>query len=135
MGANGCWLVGQRADTPDGTGGPGHDHRIEGRSRHVRPPGPSGRVTMEPELVEINVTVPHSPAKLWTIVGNPHLYPRFVRGITFCEPVSEVAGRGARYRYRAGGEGEAEIFVHRRDEHLAWSSVQGKPHRMSVVLR
>ncbi|OXM63309.1 AMP-binding protein [Amycolatopsis vastitatis] len=90
---------------------------------------------MEPELVEINVTVPHSPAQLWTIVGNPQLYPRFVRGITFCEPVSEVAGRGARYRYRAGGEGEAEIFVHRRDEHLAWSGVEGRPHRMSVVLR
>ncbi|MEU5262170.1 AMP-binding protein [Amycolatopsis sp. NPDC021455] len=90
---------------------------------------------MEPELVEINVTVPHSPAQLWTIVGDPRLYPRFVRGITFCEPVSETTGRGARYRYRAGGEGEAEIFVHRRDEHLAWSSVAGKPHRMSVVLR
>ncbi|MEV7094861.1 AMP-binding protein [Amycolatopsis sp. NPDC051045] len=90
---------------------------------------------MEPELVEITVTVPHPPAAVWTIVGSPHLYPRFVRGITSCEPVSETAGRGARYRYRAGGEGEAEIFVHRRDEHLAWSGVEGRPHRMSVVLR
>ncbi|WP_410592306.1 AMP-binding protein [Amycolatopsis sp. lyj-23] len=87
---------------------------------------------MEPDLVEITATVPHSPAAVWTIVGSPHLYPRFVRGITACELVSEATGRGARYRYRAGGEGEAEVFVHRRDEHLAWS---GPQHRMSVVLR
>ncbi|WP_410573849.1 AMP-binding protein [Amycolatopsis sp. cmx-4-61] len=87
---------------------------------------------MEPDLIEITVTVPHTPAAVWTIVGRPHLYPRFVRGITACELVSEATGRGARYRYRAGGEGEAEVFVHRRDEHLAWS---GPQHRMSVVLR
>ncbi|HET6704680.1 AMP-binding protein [Amycolatopsis sp.] len=90
---------------------------------------------MEPELLEITATVPHPPAAVWTIVGSPHLYSRFVRGITSCEPVSEATGRGARYRFRAGGAGEAEIFVHRRAEHLAWSSAGGRPHRMSVVLR
>src|SRR5690349_24693921 len=103
-------MLGLSAEGPKrrtGMGGPIHDHGTEGRSRPVRLAGPSGRATMEPELVEINVTVPHSPAKPWTTVGNPQLYPRFVPGITSCEPVSETARPGARYRYRAGGEGEA----------------------------
>ncbi|WP_329049061.1 AMP-binding protein [Amycolatopsis sp. NBC_01488] len=92
-------------------------------------------MSTEPELIEVDVTVPHPPSAVWTIVGRPELYSRFVRGITWCERISSTVGRGARYRYRAGGEDEVEIFVHRKDEHLAWSSVQGRQHRMSVVLR
>ena len=90
---------------------------------------------VEPDFIEVDVTVPHAPDALWTIVGKPELYSRFVRGITWCERVSMSSGRGSRYRYRAGGEDEVEILVHRRQEHLAWSSVQRKNHRMSVVVR
>jgi len=92
-------------------------------------------VSVEPEFVEVEVVVPHAPDVVWTIVGKPELYSRFVRGVTWCERVSASAGRGARYHYRAGRKDEVEILVHRREEHLAWSSVQTRNHRMSVVLR
>ena len=92
-------------------------------------------MSVEPEFIEIEAVVPHAPEAVWTIVGKPELYSRFVRGITWCERVSASAGRGARYRYLAGGEDEAELLVHRTGEHLAWSSVHTRNHRMSVVLR
>jgi len=92
-------------------------------------------VLVEPEFIEVDVIVPHAPDAVWTIVGKPELYPRFARGITWCERMSPSPGRGARYRYRASGEDEVEILVHRHGEHLAWSSVQSRNHRLSVVLR
>ncbi|WP_103349951.1 AMP-binding protein [Amycolatopsis sp. CA-128772] len=90
---------------------------------------------MEPEFIEVSVTVPRTPAALWTIIERPELYSRFVRGITWCERVTASGGRGARYQYLAGGEDVAEILTHRRNEQLTWSSVQAGHHRMSVTLR
>ena len=90
---------------------------------------------MEPEFIEVDVHVPRTPAAMWTIVERPELYSRFVRGITWGERLTASRGRGARYRYLAGGEDVVEILTHRRNEQLAWSSVQAGHHRLSVTLR
>jgi acyl-CoA synthetase (AMP-forming)/AMP-acid ligase II/uncharacterized protein YndB with AHSA1/START domain len=90
---------------------------------------------MSPDSVEVRATVRQSPALVWEVIGDPELYPRFVRGLSWCERLTQQGGRGARYLIRAGYEDEIEILIFRRDEHLVWSSVREQRHRLSIQLR
>src|SRR5688572_2550266 len=87
-------------------------------------------VGMSPDSVEVRATVRQSPALVWEVIGDPELYPRFVRGLSWCERLTQQSGRGARYLIRAGYEDETEILIFRRDEHLVWSSVREQRHRL-----
>ncbi|MBP2325438.1 acyl-CoA synthetase (AMP-forming)/AMP-acid ligase II [Kibdelosporangium banguiense] len=69
------------------------------------------------------------------MIGDPELYPRYVRGVSWCERLTPNSGRGARYLVRAGYDDEVEILIYRQDEHLVWSSVRTQRHRLSIQLR
>ncbi|GAA4434585.1 AMP-binding protein [Actinokineospora soli] len=81
---------------------------------------------MPTELVEIDHTLGHPAAQVWELLGDPVLYPRFVREIAACDPAGGApSGKGARYRVRyALTRGappvldEVSILVHRPGEHL-----------------
>jgi acyl-CoA synthetase (AMP-forming)/AMP-acid ligase II/uncharacterized protein YndB with AHSA1/START domain len=90
---------------------------------------------MSPDSVEVRATVRQSPARVWEVIGDPELYPRFVRGLSWCERLTAQGGRGARYLVRVGYDDEVEILIFRPDEHLVWSSVKQQRHRLSIQLR
>jgi acyl-CoA synthetase (AMP-forming)/AMP-acid ligase II/uncharacterized protein YndB with AHSA1/START domain len=90
---------------------------------------------MSPDSVEVRATVRQSPARVWEVIGDPELYPRFVRGLSWCERLTAQGGRGARYLVRVGYDDEIEILIFRPDEHLVWSSVKEQRHRLSIQLR
>jgi acyl-CoA synthetase (AMP-forming)/AMP-acid ligase II len=90
---------------------------------------------MRSECVEVRSLVGHTPAKVWTVIGDPELYPRYVRGLTWCERLTPARGRGSRYVLRVDRDDEIEILIYRRDEHLVWSSVGARRHRLSIKLR
>nr|CEL16616.1 Long-chain-fatty-acid--CoA ligase [Kibdelosporangium sp. MJ126-NF4]CTQ89033.1 Long-chain-fatty-acid--CoA ligase (EC 6.2.1.3) [Kibdelosporangium sp. MJ126-NF4] len=69
------------------------------------------------------------------MISDPELYPRYVRGLSWCERLTQHHGRGARYLVRAGFDDEVEITMFRQAEHLAWSSMQRQTHRLSVMLK
>ncbi|GGS27797.1 AMP-binding protein [Actinokineospora fastidiosa] len=82
---------------------------------------------MPTELVEADHVLDHPAAQVWELLGDPVLYPRFVREIAACDPAGEggPSGRGARYRVRyAPHRGqdpvldELTVLVHRPGEHL-----------------
>ncbi|GLW94991.1 AMP-binding protein [Actinokineospora globicatena] len=78
---------------------------------------------MPSELVEVRQVVGHPPERVWEVLGDPALYPRFVREIACAEREPTSAGK-ARYRVRfsvAGGEpvhDRVEVLVNRPGEHL-----------------
>jgi acyl-CoA synthetase (AMP-forming)/AMP-acid ligase II/uncharacterized protein YndB with AHSA1/START domain len=90
---------------------------------------------MRSEYVEVRTVVRHPPARVWEVVGDPELYPRYVRGLSWSERVTPHWGRGARYLLRVERDDEIEILIYRRDEHLVWSSVGARRHRLSIKLR
>jgi acyl-CoA synthetase (AMP-forming)/AMP-acid ligase II/uncharacterized protein YndB with AHSA1/START domain len=90
---------------------------------------------MRSECVEVRTVVSHPPAEVWAVIGDPELYPRYVRGLTWCERVTPQRGRGARYLLRVDRDDEVEVLIYRRDEHLVWSSVGLQRHRLSIKLR
>src|SRR4051812_13302722 len=90
---------------------------------------------MRSEYVEVRTVVRHPPARVWEVVGDPELYPRYVRGLSWSERVTPHWGRGARYLLRVERDDEIEILIYRRDEHLVWSSVGVRRHRLSIKLR
>ncbi|CAM3719212.1 AMP-binding protein [Kibdelosporangium persicum] len=75
------------------------------------------------------------PARVWEVISDPELYPRYVRGLSWCERLTPHPGRGARYLVRTDHEDEVELLIFRRDEHLVWSSVKRQTHRLSIRLR
>jgi acyl-CoA synthetase (AMP-forming)/AMP-acid ligase II/uncharacterized protein YndB with AHSA1/START domain len=90
---------------------------------------------MRSECVEVRTVVSHPPSRVWEVIGDPELYPRYVRGLTWCERVTPNRGRGSRYLLRVERDDEVEILIYRRDEHLVWSSVGARRHRLSIKLR
>ncbi|MET0237581.1 MAG: AMP-binding protein [Kibdelosporangium sp.] len=90
---------------------------------------------MSPDSVEVRATVRQPPSRVWEVVGDPELYPRYVRGLSWCERLTPQPGRGARYLIRAGYDDEIEILIFRRDEHLVWASAGTGRHRLSIQLR
>jgi uncharacterized membrane protein len=91
--------------------------------------------------IEESLTVPASRAVLWKLVGDPASYPRFLSGVTRCEP--ETRGRprrGARYSLRlqvgaAQVGGVIEIVEFTRAVELAWVGVTGIDQRGRWRLR
>ncbi|SDC09802.1 AMP-binding protein [Actinokineospora iranica] len=80
---------------------------------------------MPTELVEVELTLDHTPEQVWEVLSEPALYPRFVREIASADRAGGTpVGRGARYRVRFCVAGRApvpdeiEILVHRPAEHL-----------------
>ncbi|MFD1047809.1 SRPBCC family protein, partial [Kibdelosporangium lantanae] len=90
---------------------------------------------MRSEYVEVRTVVSHPPSRVWEVVGDPELYPRYVRGLSWCERVTPNWGRGARYLLRVERDDEIEVLIYRHDEHLVWSSVGARSHRVSIKLR
>ncbi|MGX7828216.1 AMP-binding protein [Actinokineospora sp. 24-640] len=97
---------------------------------------------MPTELVEIDHILDHLPAQVWDLLGDPVLYPRFVREIAACDPAGSGApsGRGARYRVRYALRGDAPVLdemavlVHRPGEHLVLVGPAWQGGHLSVRL-
>jgi acyl-CoA synthetase (AMP-forming)/AMP-acid ligase II len=96
---------------------------------------------MRVDPIEVRAVVDHPPARVWRVVGRPELYPRFIRGITWCERVdSSKKGSGARYSVRMTIDDESlfsdevEIMIYRENEQIVWSSAGPIEHRGSVRL-
>ncbi|WP_018680853.1 AMP-binding protein [Actinokineospora enzanensis] len=81
---------------------------------------------MPTELVEVQQVLDHAPDKVWEVLGDPGLYPRFVREIASAERVGGPArpGRGPVYRVRFSPRrgdpvaDQVEVLVSRPAEHL-----------------
>jgi acyl-CoA synthetase (AMP-forming)/AMP-acid ligase II len=97
---------------------------------------------MSTELVEVAKVVAHAPEQVWQVIGDPALYPRFVREMAWSERVGQAGtvGSGARYRVRFSVDGagpvedEIEILVHRPHEHLVLISPHWEGGHLSVRL-
>jgi acyl-CoA synthetase (AMP-forming)/AMP-acid ligase II/uncharacterized protein YndB with AHSA1/START domain len=96
---------------------------------------------MSTELVEVTKILAHGPEQVWQVLGDPELYPRFVREVAWSERVGHLPiGSGARYRVRFSIDGSAplqdeiEILVHRPAEHLVLVSPQWQGGHLSVRL-
>ncbi|TCO46543.1 AMP-binding protein [Actinocrispum wychmicini] len=90
---------------------------------------------MRSECFEVRTVVSHPPSTVWEVIGEPELYPRYVRGLAWCERVTTHRGRGSRYLLRVDRDDEVEVLIYRRDEHIVWSSVAARQHRLSIRLR
>ncbi|PPK62789.1 AMP-binding protein [Actinokineospora auranticolor] len=79
---------------------------------------------MPTELVEVQRHLDHAPDRVWDVLGDPGLYPRFVREVASAETVAAPSDRAARYRVRfCLGQGDpvadhVEVLVNRPGEHL-----------------
>ncbi|GLZ37269.1 AMP-binding protein [Actinokineospora sp. NBRC 105648] len=79
---------------------------------------------MPTELVEVEQLLDHAPDRVWEVLGDPALYPRFAREIAAADRVGAGAGRNAQYRVRfCVGRGtpvhdRVEVLVNRPAEHL-----------------
>jgi uncharacterized membrane protein len=91
--------------------------------------------------IEERVTVAASRAALWKLVGNPASYPRFLAGVTRCEPAQQGRPRrGAHYSIRmqvgaAQVGGVIELVEYDKDHELAWVGVTGIEQRGRWRLR
>jgi len=91
--------------------------------------------------IEERKTVPASPSRLWKLIADPAAYPRFLSGVTRCDP--ETKGRprrGARYSIRllvgaAQVGGVIEIVEFDRPHELAWVGITGIDQRGRWRLR
>src|SRR2546430_8496379 len=96
---------------------------------------------MSTDLVEVAKVLPHAPEQVWQVLGDPELYPRFVREVAWSERVGHnTNGSGARYRMRFTVDGaqavtdEVEVLVHRPAEHLVLVSPSWQGGHLSVRL-
>ncbi|ALG11109.1 AMP-binding protein [Kibdelosporangium phytohabitans] len=90
---------------------------------------------MRSDSVETRAVVRHPPERVWEVISDPELYPRYVPGLSWCERLTQHHGRGARYLTRVGFDDEVEITMFRHAEHLAWSSTHRQTHRLSIMLK
>ncbi|HEU5473810.1 MAG TPA: AMP-binding protein [Actinophytocola sp.] len=96
---------------------------------------------MSTELVEVVTVIAHTPAEVWQVVGDPGLYPRFVREVTWAERTGQgPMASGARYRMRFSlngantGHDEIEVLVYRPAEHLVLVSPRWQGGHFSIRL-
>ncbi|HET9141595.1 AMP-binding protein [Actinophytocola sp.] len=94
---------------------------------------------MSTELVEVVKLLAHPPDGIWEVLGDPGLYPRFVREVTWTEQIgSGAVGAGTRYRVRYSVDGagtaqdEVEILVYRPREHLVLVSPRWQGGHLSI---
>jgi uncharacterized membrane protein len=91
--------------------------------------------------IEETVTVKASRATLWKRVGDPASYPRFLTGVTRCEPEDRGRPRrGAHYSIRmqvgaAQVGGVIELVEYDKEHELAWVGVTGIEQRGRWRLR
>jgi acyl-CoA synthetase (AMP-forming)/AMP-acid ligase II/uncharacterized protein YndB with AHSA1/START domain len=96
---------------------------------------------MSTELVEVAKVLAHTPEQVWQVLGEPELYPRFIRELAWSERVGHNPnGTGSRYRVRFSIDGsppsedEIEVLVHRPAEHLVLVSPHWQGGHLSVRL-
>ncbi|MBC6450664.1 AMP-binding protein [Actinokineospora xionganensis] len=96
---------------------------------------------MPTELVEVDLTLDHSPEQVWDVLSDLELYPRFAREVAAVERFGATApGRGAKFRVRFSvGSAkpvldEVEILVHRPHEHLVLVSPRWEGGHLTVRL-
>ncbi len=91
--------------------------------------------------IEETITVAASRAALWKLVGDPASYPRFLTGVTRCEPENKGRPRrGAHYSIRmqvgaAQVGGVIELVEYEKGHELAWVGVTGIEQRGRWRLR
>lgn len=97
---------------------------------------------MSTELVEVAKVIPHRPERVWEVLGDPTLYPRFVSEVAWTERIGHGPnGAGARFRVRFSVDGgpavqdEVEILVHRPNEHLVLISPQWQGGHLALRLQ
>jgi acyl-CoA synthetase (AMP-forming)/AMP-acid ligase II/uncharacterized membrane protein len=83
--------------------------------------------------VSQQVTIDAPAPAVWALVGDPRLYPRFLRDVTRWEPVAAGAAGRPRYRIevRVGGvELGATVEIERAEapRELRWQSIEGIEH-------
>ncbi|OLR93751.1 AMP-binding protein [Actinokineospora bangkokensis] len=94
---------------------------------------------MATELVEVEQVLGHTPQRVWELVGDPALYPRFVREVAAVER-STTPARNPRYRVRFSVAGhrpvpdEVEVLVGRPAEHLVLVSPRWQDGHLSIRL-
>ncbi|MBA0125517.1 AMP-binding protein [Haloechinothrix sp. YIM 98757] len=69
---------------------------------------------MASEYVAFSTLVDHAPARLWEVIGDPEVYPRFLAGISLCERVPAAGSQhGTTYRVRVdrGSGGVTDHWV------------------------
>ncbi|WP_116051878.1 AMP-binding protein [Amycolatopsis palatopharyngis] len=97
---------------------------------------------MQSECVELQGVLPHARNRVWAVVGSPELYPRFVRGLTYCERLTaRNTDQEIRYSVRARFDDgavlrdEVRALVHRRGEQVVWTSVLDERRWFSIRLK
>lgn len=97
---------------------------------------------MQTDLVEVTEHLSCPPERAWAVLGEPELYPRFVREITSVTRVGEIAtGQGARYQIRLldGPDrvrlDEFEIVAYRAGKYLVVASRHRPEYQSSIAVR
>ncbi|SNR33187.1 Acyl-CoA synthetase (AMP-forming)/AMP-acid ligase II [Haloechinothrix alba] len=96
---------------------------------------------MSSDYVAFDALVDHAPARLWEILGDPEVYPRFFTGISSCERVpSHDPVHGTTYHVRVdrGSEGVTEFrlqaLINRQAEKLVLATIPDTGSWVSVHL-
>src|SRR6266540_2722626 len=108
---------------------------------HVIGEASADGVSMSTDLVEVAKVLAHNPDRVWQVLSDPEVYPRFVREVAWAERIGHgVVGSGARYGVRFALDGgqpvqdEIEILVYRPREHLVLISPLWQNGHLSVRL-
>jgi hypothetical protein len=93
---------------------------------------------MSAECLVFDTIVHHPKVTLWKVLGEPELYPRFFRGVSWCEQAGQ-GSRGTRYRLRVAFSDEVlehqlETMINRPPEQLVFSSVPDTGGWVSIRL-
>ena len=102
--------------------------------------GRRGGDQLRTELFEVTEEIDHPPARVWSVLGDAVLLPRYVGALSWVERVGHREhGRGERFKIRlnVGGElitDEVEALVHRPPHHLVLVSRRNQDLYMSIRL-
>lgn len=96
---------------------------------------------MSAECLVLDIVVEYPRVMLWKVLGDPEQYPRFFRGVAWCERVGTTEhGNNVRHRVRvAPGDGDLleyqlETLINRPAEQLVFCSVPDTGGWVSVRL-
>lgn len=95
---------------------------------------------MRGDLIEAQIVLPHPPRRVWEVLADPELYPRFIRDLTWCRHLGGGQRKGARYEVRLCAEGDRvvsaiwEIRDYRPGQRLALAGGGRDGFRASVNL-
>lgn len=96
---------------------------------------------MRDDVVEARAVIDHPADRVWQVIGNPELYPRFVPEVSWWQ-LTEPAqpGRGPRGLVRISPqrgvlvEHRVQAVVYRSGEHIVWCGVDDERHWVSLEL-